>query len=1340
MVLQISDPAYAGSYNLVLGESSDYYAGRNTWYWTPDVEARNWFAFEIPFFDAPLVGAELRVYAGLVWVTNGTTILYELHQVTTPFEDISNHTGNRTNTFTDLGDGPVFGSRTFSNNDTWSHRGISALFGIRVNAAALAEITAKQAGWFCVGGRAIPNNGLVFDSGTLEPKYPIQLVLYFSNAAPPQVSTIAYDPPLDRLTGERINLSSMVCGQEPLRRQWMKDGEPIPNATNEVLDLHPLTGSDTGSYWLEASNEVGTNRSDIVTLVVNPAQILQQPRSATVAEGQSLTLAVAATGHLPLHYQWRKDGTNLVGADRNTFTISPARLADAGTYDVVIYDSLGTMVSDAAQVTVNLSPPVNNDLEPRDLEIAVGLPLNLIYYFSGGTPSQYQWFRDGQPLPGATAQQLSIPSLGFNDGGAYWLVAANAAGSATSAVTHVIVQPLIIYNVGNATVLWQNAFALVLEVQSSAPVSYQWYFDDAPISGGTNHVLSFSAVDFSDAGPYFLVASNSYGVVTSAVVSLTVETQAPTVIIYPQTILAWVGEDAVFSGDAPAGPPAMMQWFRNDTPLSGQTGPLLRLTSVTTNDSGEYVLRAGNIYGADSASATLTVIEEAPFFINLPTKTNAVAGELVVLRTKAVGGPPPTYQWRKDGVDLAGETNSTLSLGWVDLADSGLYELVARNRVGETRYTHPFRVTPATGLDRWQWRFPKPQGSRLYAIAYNNGRYVATGKAGNIITSTDGQHWVSSTVAQDADLRVLAAGNGIFVTAGRFNDFLTYANQNRLSGHQQQQSYNLLYNAGVMLVSSNGTDWLVGKGLDNDWLQDIAFGNGIFVAVGTYDGPFCYVSTDGLSWNGVEAGDNRAYQVKFGNGRFLGQASGMIFYSTDGYHWTPTSAAPGNLLAFGNGRFFASDGISVYESVDGMAWTHVGAAVYAPYWGFTGGAGKFVAKLYIPFGQVGVSTDGATWLPVDTGTRQEIEGVAYVNGEFLAVGEAGTITRSSNGLNWTPDEVANKVDFYGITHGEGLHVVAGDAGTILISSNAVDWTRAVTPFSRNLHAVAYGGDKFVAGGRGGALMSSDDGITWMERNSHTDKYVERIAWANGLWVAVTEQGDITTSPNGVDWTATSTGYPITDHEGVTYGNGLWMVVGGYFQPNAISTFYTSTDAANWARVGPNLGKRLRDVTYARGLFVAVGNDGLVAYSTNGLLWSSGYQANQNLRRVHYANGRFVAVGNDGTLISTPNPRTGSWTKHRVYNSQNLHDIIAAPDGTFLFVGNNGMLLRSGKTGPRFLSLRRDGRLEFDADFTSNLRLEGSTDLETWETDVYNVTSPYTVPIGSGSKFWRLVGE
>lgn len=77
--------------------------------------------------------------------------------------------------------------------------------------------------------------------------------------------------------------------------------------------------------------------------------------------------------------------------------------------------------------------------------------------------------------------------------------------------------------------------AFRLTAVSSTPVSYQWLFEGAPISGATNSLLFLPQLTLAQSGLYALVASNLGGAVTSAPAMLSVIGQ-------PELQVRWLGE------------------------------------------------------------------------------------------------------------------------------------------------------------------------------------------------------------------------------------------------------------------------------------------------------------------------------------------------------------------------------------------------------------------------------------------------------------------------------------------------------------------------------------------------------------------------------------------------------------------------------------------------------------------------------------------------------------------------------------------------------------------------------------------------------------------------------
>jgi hypothetical protein len=105
-------------------------------------------------------------------------------------------------------------------------------------------------------------------------------------------------------------------------------------------------------------------------LVTTPGaslEITQNPESQTVMASGSVTMSAAAQGNNApglcgpsLHYQWRRNGVDIVGANGPTYTIPFVAMNHAGTYDVAVSVLGATQVSSPAILTVteDVVPPV----------------------------------------------------------------------------------------------------------------------------------------------------------------------------------------------------------------------------------------------------------------------------------------------------------------------------------------------------------------------------------------------------------------------------------------------------------------------------------------------------------------------------------------------------------------------------------------------------------------------------------------------------------------------------------------------------------------------------------------------------------------------------------------------------------------------------------------------------------------------------------------------------------------------------------------------------------------------------------------------------------------------
>jgi uncharacterized delta-60 repeat protein len=92
------------------------------------------------------------------------------------------------------------------------------------------------------------------------------------------------------------------------------------------------------------------------TANLSPASILSQPANRTNNVGTDAAFSVAADGTPTLHYQWRKDGTNITGATNSSLTLTMLQKSDRGSYSVAVSNAFGSVTSSDAMLVVNQAP------------------------------------------------------------------------------------------------------------------------------------------------------------------------------------------------------------------------------------------------------------------------------------------------------------------------------------------------------------------------------------------------------------------------------------------------------------------------------------------------------------------------------------------------------------------------------------------------------------------------------------------------------------------------------------------------------------------------------------------------------------------------------------------------------------------------------------------------------------------------------------------------------------------------------------------------------------------------------------------------------------------------
>jgi len=236
-----------------------------------------------------------------------------------------------------------------------------------------------------------------------------------------------------------------------------------------------------------------------------------------------------------------------------------------------------------------------------------------------------------------------------------------------------------------------------------------------------------------------------------------------------------------------------------------------------------------------------------------------------------------------------------------------------------------------------------------------------------------------------------------------------------------------------------------------------------------------------------------------------------------------------------------------------------------------------------------------------TGTSPvSVSGMAYSNGQFVAISTAGNAAHSTDGVAWTSKNIGGSVTY--VTGASDNFIAFTDSATSTIYRYAgttwgsVDigatatWVGATYDRVNNyLVAISSGTD---------SRISTNYGASWAGGGTLTQSGCVEIAANGRVIVAIKTGNTFTVSTNqGTTWTNVTV--PISrTWNSITYGAGRFVVVG-----NTTDTIY-SFNGTTWYQGTINLSARnWSKVRYAEGLFLAVNSvDGRIATSQCGKNW------------------------------------------------------------------------------------------------------------------------------------------
>jgi hypothetical protein len=502
-----------------------------------------------------------------------------------------------------------------------------------------------------------------------------------------------------------------------------------------------VTLSGTGTVVL-AANQAGNDNYAAATEVTTNFLVLKGTSTVTLeslsptydgtAKSATATTNPTITGNVTYTY---------TGISPTVYEESSTPPTQAGSYTVVgtindaIYsgNATGNLVIAQARPSITTKPNASN--------IALGQKLS-DSTLSGGIASVNGTFAFTNPNTQPSTAGTSSQSVTFSpaDTNNYLTTTTSIdvvtlAGSSPDITT----QPIDL-------TISQGSSATFSVQATGQNLSYQWKRNGVDISNARSISYTVSSTSIATAGEYSVVVSSDNG-------SQPVASRAAKLIVtFPLDDLTIKENTSPVLRVVVDGTGLKYQWLKDRMPLRGQTNSTLTIKDITVDQAGTYSVEVTDANGNKFTSQTSKVTVKAvlPEIISQPGNVSVYETGKATMRV-TVKGSGHRYQWKKNGVNIPGETKNTLLLNDAILSDAGEYTVSITNPVGT--------VTS--------------RAARLRILTFNSNPSGATARP--TITS----HPISQTVVDGVrlSLSVKASGGGLLYQWTKNRKNITGANQ-----------------------------------------------------------------------------------------------------------------------------------------------------------------------------------------------------------------------------------------------------------------------------------------------------------------------------------------------------------------------------------------------------------------------------------------------------------------------------------------------------------------------------------------------------------------------------------